>query len=71
MKEPKDNSKKQIQLDLISQQIVDLLSNGEVHFDSICAAINQSASQTASSLTMLEIMGIIKKLSGNFYSLVY
>ena len=68
---PVNNSKKQIQLDLISQQIVDLLSNGEVHFDNICAAINQSASQTASSLTMLEIMGIIKKLSGNFYSLVY
>lgn len=65
-------SKKQtLQLDMLSQQIVDLLQNGELHFDDICAKVNQSASATASTLTMLEIMGLVKKLSGNFYQLVF
>ena len=69
---PKNNfSAKTVQLDMQSQQIVDILANGEIHFDEICAKVNQSASIVASSLTMLEIMGVVKKLSGNFYQLVF
>ena len=65
------NKNKTIQLDMQSQQIVDILANGEMHFDEICARVNQPASKVASSLTMLEIMGVVKKLAGNFYQLVF
>lgn len=67
-KQPKQQT---AQLDMLSQQVVDLLKNGEMHFDDICMAVNQSASTTASTLTMLEILGIVNKLSGNFYQLVF
>lgn len=68
---PQKKENKQLQLDFLSQQIVECLQNGEVHFDEICLKLNQPANTLASTLTMLEIMGIVKKLSGNFYSLVY
>ena len=68
---PKQNKAQQLQLDMLSQQIIDLLKNGEMHFDNICSNVGQSASIVASTLTMLEIMGLIKKLSGNFYQLVF
>ncbi len=63
--------KQTMQLDILSQQIVDLLSNGEMHFDDICIKTNQPANSCASTLTMLEILGLVKKLSGNFYQLVF
>lgn len=65
------NNRKALQLDMLSQHIVDILQNGEMHFDDICNNVGQSASTTASTLTMLEIMGLVKKLSGNFYQLIY
>lgn len=63
--------KQTIQLDMQSQQIVNCLQNGEMHFDQICEKVGQSASTVASTLTMLEILGLVKKLSGNFYQLVF
>lgn len=69
-KTPK-SQKQTLQLDMLSQQIVNLLQNGEMHFDDICSAVGQGASIVASTLTMLEIMGLVKKLSGNFYQLVF
>lgn len=64
-------NKQSLQLDMLSQQIVDVLKNGELHIDDICQKVSQSASIVASTLTMLEIMGIVKKNSGNYYQLVY
>ncbi|MBQ8468721.1 MAG: DNA-processing protein DprA [Clostridia bacterium] len=64
-----DQKTKTVQLDFFSQQIVDYLKNGEAHFDSICAALAVNASELSSALTMLEIMGVVNKNAGNYYSL--
>lgn len=67
----KKEQKQSLQLDMLSQQIVDLLKNGELHIDDISQSVAQSTSSVASTLTMLEIMGVVKKNSGNYYQLVY
>lgn len=58
------------QLDIISSNIVNAMGSEEVHFDQILEAVNMSASALASSLSMLEIMGIVKKLPGNYYKVI-
>ena len=60
---------KNLQLDFLSSEVVELLKQGELHFDEICQKLSVEASQLASTLTMLEIMGIINKNAGNYYSL--
>lgn len=67
----KKEQKQSLQLDMLSQQIVDVLKNGELHIDDISQRVSQNTSSVASTLTMLEIMGVVKKNSGNYYQLVF
>lgn len=48
-------------------QIVNLLSQGDASFDEIAEACRQNAGDLNSNLTILEIMGIIKKSAGRIY----
>ena len=49
------------------KQIVELLGKGDASFDEIAAACDQTAGDLNSNLTILEIMGIIKKSAGRIY----
>ncbi len=69
---PKQTKKQtKLQLDVFSLKIVECLKNGELHFDEICKQVNSNASELASTLTMLEILGVVKKSTSNFYQLVF
>lgn len=59
------------QLDYLSNQILDFLKLEELHFDQICEMSGQSTSLVAQKLTMLEILGLVRKSAGNYYSLAY
>lgn len=71
IKKKRKEKTQSVQLDIFSNQIVEILKNGELHFDEICSKVNSEASQVASTLTMLEIMNVVKKLPSNYYSLVF
>ncbi len=58
-----------VQLDLIQQKIVDILKNGEKDIDSISLECNLNINSLNSYLTMMEISGIIKRMSGGVYML--
>lgn len=58
-----------IQLTLEQMQIVKVLEDGEKHFDEIANICKLDTKTLNSCLTTLQIRGIIKKLSGNFYCL--
>lgn len=66
---PVQNKKKDIQLDISESAIVNLLEDGEKHFDEISTKCKIDAKTLNSYLTRLQIRGIIKKLGGNYYSL--
>ena len=59
--------KTEIQLDLISSQILNLLDDGEMHIDEICENLKLNMQEISTKLSMLEIMGKVRKLSGNYY----
>ena len=63
------NKKKDIQLDMSETAIINLLEDGEKHFDEISLKCKIDAKNLNSYLTRLQIRGIIKKLGGNYYSL--
>lgn len=59
------------QLDLLENNIIKILENGDAHFDTIGEQLNISASELSSKLTMMEIMGQVHKEAGNYYSLAH
>jgi len=70
--EPKQSKQtSNAQLSLLGQQIIELLTCGDMHFDQIAEQINAPANAVASELSMLEIMGAIHKEAGNYYSLAH
>lgn len=58
-----------LQLDMVQQKIVDVLKNGEKDIDTISAECNLNINSLNSYLTMMEISGIIKRMSGGVYML--
>ena len=58
------------QLDITCSSIVKVMGSSEVHFDDILQKVDLSAAQLTSNLSMLEIMGVVKKLPGNYYKVI-
>ncbi len=58
-----------VQLDMIQQKIVEVLKNGEKDIDSISRECNLNINSLNSYLTMMEISGIIRRMSGGVYML--
>lgn len=68
-KEKQSKDKDTVQLSFVAQNIVELLYEGELHFEEILSKTDVGASELASVLTELEIMGVIVRLAGNYYAL--
>ena len=68
-KEKQSKDKDTVQLSFVAQNIVELLYEGELHFEEILSKTEVGASELASVLTELEIMGVIVRLAGNYYAL--
>lgn len=64
----KEKNKKQVKLSLDEKNIVSVLSDGEMHVEKICTALNKKVFEITPLLSMLEMKGIIVK-SGNVYGL--
>lgn len=58
------------QLTFEQQKIVDLLAEDEMHFTQLLEQSQLAVGELTALLTQMEIFGIIRKLSGNYYSLV-
>lgn len=59
-----------LQLDFVEQSIIDELKNGDMHIEEIISKTKLEAGRVITILTNLEIVGLIKKLSGNTYSII-
>ena len=59
-----------IQLDFAGQAIVDVLKDGALHFDEILQRSGISIGELSSVLSQLEILGIIRKMQGNYYEII-
>lgn len=59
-----------MQLDFIEQSIINELNGGECHFEELLVKSNIEVNKLTSVLTGLEIMGLIRKLPGNFYCII-
>ena len=59
--------KKNIQISIEEQLILDIIGQDEVHFDEIQEKSMLSTQQLNFLLTTMELSGIIKKLAGNFF----
>ncbi len=68
-KSKNENKEEALQLDFLEQKIVDLLYQGETHFEELLKQIECSANELSSALINLEIFGVVDKLSGNYYVL--
>lgn len=58
-----------IQLDIIESQIVGALEDGDKHIEQLLALTGLTVSTLTPILTKLELMGMLKKLSGNYYGI--
>lgn len=58
-----------MQLDFMEQKIIIELEKGEMHFDEILQMTGLSVPELNSLLTRMEICGIVKKNSGNYYEI--
>ena len=54
-------------MDAQEQKILDLLSGGERSFDELCEALALPAGQLMSSVTMMQIRGLIEAMPGKLY----
>jgi len=59
--------KKNVQISIEEQLILDIIGQDEVHFDEIQEKSMLSTQQLNFLLTTMELSGIIKKLAGNFF----
>lgn len=69
-KTSKKEEKEVVQLDFIGQSIIDVLKDGARHFDDILQASKLSTAELSSVLFQLEILGIIRKMQGNYYEII-
>lgn len=58
-----------IQLDIIETQITEALEEGDKHIEELLALTQMTVSELTPILTKLELMGMIKKLSGNYFGI--
>ena len=56
-----------IQLDMVEAQIVDAVEEGDRHVEELMALTQMTVSELTPILTKLELMGLVKKLGGNYY----
>ncbi|MCL2821789.1 MAG: DNA-processing protein DprA [Firmicutes bacterium] len=61
--------KSPIQLDIFEDKIFKILSDGKAHFEEILEKSEFNFSQLSTTLLSLEMKSIVKRLSGNIYSL--
>lgn len=59
----------EIQLDIVEAQIVEALEDGDKHIEQLLALTQLTVSQLTPILTKLELMGMVKKLNGNYYGI--
>lgn len=59
-----------IQLDFVQVAIIKELELGDLHFEEILQKTKLDVSSLMSCLTGLEVVGVIRKLPGNFYQIV-
>ena len=64
----KQSEKKQVQVDLVEDQILKALNNEEKTFDELCECLKISASELSAKLIKLEMFGLVQKGSGNTYN---
>ena len=69
-KTSKKEEKEVVQLDFIGQSIIDVLKDGARHFDDILQTSKLSTAELSSVLFQLEILGIIRKMQGNYYEII-
>lgn len=65
-----DSPKRRIQLNLEQQSVMDFLQDGCRHFYDIIEKTGIPMGQLSSVLTELEIMGLIRKIQGNFFEII-
>lgn len=65
--ELKNEPKQLIQLDLNDEIILSLLGKEEIHYEELIIKSGLESKKLNTTLTRLELKGLIKKLSGNFY----
>lgn len=63
-----ENKKDIVQLGLLDELILSIIDVNEVHYEEILAKSKVDSKTLNTCLMRLELKGIIKKLSGNFYS---
>jgi len=56
-----------IQLDIVEAQILDAVEEGDKHIEALMALTHMTVSELTPVLTKLELMGLVKKLSGNYF----
>ncbi len=62
--------KEVVQLDFTAQAIVDLLKDEALHFDEILQKSELGVGELSSVLSQLEILGIIRKMQGNYFEII-
>ncbi len=66
----KRQSQTAVQLDMDLQSIINLLNDGGLHFDEILQKVDIDIATLSSALSQLEILGMIRKLQGNYYEII-
>ena len=61
------NKKVSVQVDMVEDQIIQVLSEGSLNFDELCEKTNMKPSDLSSKLVMLEMQGLVKKGDSNTY----
>ena len=69
-KTAKKNESQAIQLDFASQNVVEILKDGALHFDEILEKTAMNIAELSSILSQLEILGVIRKLQGNNFEII-
>ena len=67
IKKKKEESN-QVQVDLLENQILNLLTEAEFSFDELCDKLNMKPSELSAKLIKLEMFGLVSKTSTNTYS---
>ena len=64
-----NEANRNLQLTIEEQMVYDFLMDDEQHFDDILEYTKLKPNELSSLLTEMEMMGIIKKTSGNYYGI--
>ncbi len=52
----------------LEEKLHQLLSNGQIHIDELVRSTNENSSDVSSTLTMMEVKGLVKHLGGMVYA---